>query len=167
LSGLVVRHHVDGLEPVDVDGERGHRELVLARREAGDDAGEVRVLEVHLQAELLADRGAEVDVEADRLAVVHELVRRVALVLADHDLAVGLDRVRDERGELVVLRLDRHGGGGRGAGRGGGTAVGGAAGTVAARATSHRHARQRERRQQGERLKSGSTAHVVTPCNAS
>src|SRR5215216_248988 len=111
-AGVEVADHVDLLLALVVDGERRHADLVLARLDGRDELGELGRPELGLQAELGRDSREQVDVPADgRLAVgVEELVRRVGRVSPDHELAVGLDRVRHLGGQRLV---DRRGRGGR------------------------------------------------------
>src|SRR5215213_9571178 len=112
-TGVEVADHVDLLLALVVDGERRDTHLVLAGLEARDDRVEHGRLVFGLEAELGRDGVEQVDVEADdRLAVgVQELVRRIGRVGPDQELAVGLDRVRHLRGECLVDRRGRAGGG--------------------------------------------------------
>src|SRR5512132_3818640 len=104
-----VADHVDLLLALGVDGERRDTGLVLPGLDARDDRVEHGRLPFGLEAELGRDGVEQVDVEADdRLAVgVQELVRRVAGVGPDEDLAVRLDRVRHLGGPRLVDRRGR------------------------------------------------------------
>ena len=95
-AGGEVGDEVDRLLALLAVGEGREAEVVLARREARDDAGEVGLDDVDLQAQRLADRVGEVDVHADDRLVVRaeELVRRVRRVGRDRERALALDRGR-------------------------------------------------------------------------
>src|SRR6478609_9418108 len=86
-AGGEVAGHDDLLEALVVDGERGHPHVVLSARRARDDRGE--------------------------LAALSELVRRIAGVGPDHDLAGIADLLGQLRVELGV-GADRGGRGRRG-----------------------------------------------------
>ena len=104
-AGVEVVDEVDRLLALLLVDHRGEREVVAAGLEPADDAVEVGVLELELHAEHLAERLAEVGVEAEHGLVVgvEELHRREADARRDpHDPGL-LDVGRQHVGDLVVL----------------------------------------------------------------
>ena len=104
-AGVEVAGHVDLLDPLRVDRERGVSEVVLAGDHSADDRVERGVLQLDLQAEHLADRLGQLGVPSlDGLAVGgQELVGGIGGVGADEQLAVGGHRRRNHGREGLVL----------------------------------------------------------------
>ena len=75
-AGCVARGEVDRLLALFGDGETCHCEVCLAAGDSAENRAEFDVHDFQLVAELFADRGRNIDVDAGGLLVLIELIRR-------------------------------------------------------------------------------------------